>query len=499
MASKKEILEIGGREVSISNPDKVYFPETGYTKMDLVSYYLAVADGALRGAGGRPMALKRFVDGDHEGAVLPEAGARQHARLDPDRRADVPVRPDRRRDRPRRAGRPRLGRQPRLHRPQPAPGPGRGPRPSRRAPGRPRPGARACRGRRSATSRWSASEALEAVGLVGWPKTSGSRGHPHQRPDRAALDVRRGPPGGARAGPRRRGAGAVDRDEQVVEGGAPRRLPRLQPERQGPDGRLGVLGPAAARRPGLDAAPLGRGRRTSSPEDFTIATVPGDRRRARRRRRRDRRGRRVARRAARAERPPRGRGRGRRAVAAELREAGRRAAAGPAVAGPPSEDRVRARVAASRAGRRRRSRRSAPRPSRRATPTPGCRPSGRACRRRARRRSRPTPTGRRKTTIPVIEISRAATKEEALEGLERWKARHPEAAAAPRAGRRPDRRDARPLVALVPGPGQPDPRPGGGPAGPGGARPGLRPVGRLRVARPQRPAGAGADAEVAAS
>ena len=43
--------------------------------------------------------------------------------------------------------------------------------------------------------------------------------------------------------------------------------------------------------------------------------------------------------------------------------------------------------------------------------------------------SRPTPTGRRKTNIPVIEISRAASKEEALEGLERWKARHPEAAA----------------------------------------------------------------------
>jgi len=42
--------------------------------------------------------------------------------------------------------------------------------------------------------------------------------------------------------------------------------------------------------------------------------------------------------------------------------------------------------------------------------------------------SRPTPTGRRKTTIPVIEISRAATKAEALEGLDRWKGRHPEAA-----------------------------------------------------------------------
>jgi len=40
--------------------------------------------------------------------------------------------------------------------------------------------------------------------------------------------------------------------------------------------------------------------------------------------------------------------------------------------------------------------------------------------------SRPTPTGRRKTSIPVVEIARAASKAEALEGLERWKARHPE-------------------------------------------------------------------------
>src|SRR6187399_2403435 len=63
MATPKEILEIGGREVTISNPQKVYFPDAGYTKLDVVQYYLAVADGALTGVRGRPMALKRFVDG----------------------------------------------------------------------------------------------------------------------------------------------------------------------------------------------------------------------------------------------------------------------------------------------------------------------------------------------------------------------------------------------------------------------------------------------------
>ncbi|MFD4422970.1 non-homologous end-joining DNA ligase [Agromyces sp. NPDC058484] len=57
------MLEIDGREVRVSNPDKVVFPEPGLTKLDLVNYYLAVADGALRGAAGRPMVLKRFVKG----------------------------------------------------------------------------------------------------------------------------------------------------------------------------------------------------------------------------------------------------------------------------------------------------------------------------------------------------------------------------------------------------------------------------------------------------
>src|SRR3984885_4354284 len=57
------VIEVGGRETAVSTPQKVYFPRTGHTKLDLIRYYLAVADGALRGAAGRPMALKRFVNG----------------------------------------------------------------------------------------------------------------------------------------------------------------------------------------------------------------------------------------------------------------------------------------------------------------------------------------------------------------------------------------------------------------------------------------------------
>ena len=62
-ARKKELVRIGDQEVAISNPDKLYFRQAGITKLELVQYYLAVADGALVGVRDRPMALKRYVDG----------------------------------------------------------------------------------------------------------------------------------------------------------------------------------------------------------------------------------------------------------------------------------------------------------------------------------------------------------------------------------------------------------------------------------------------------
>src|SRR5437868_7144862 len=62
-APREEVIEAAGREVKISNPDKLFFPRSGHTKLDLVRYYMAVSEGALRGVYGRPMALKRFVNG----------------------------------------------------------------------------------------------------------------------------------------------------------------------------------------------------------------------------------------------------------------------------------------------------------------------------------------------------------------------------------------------------------------------------------------------------
>src|SRR5438477_12640244 len=61
--AKPVVLEIAGREVTITNPEKVFFPKAGYTKLDLVNYYLAVAEEALRGIAGRPIVLKRYVNG----------------------------------------------------------------------------------------------------------------------------------------------------------------------------------------------------------------------------------------------------------------------------------------------------------------------------------------------------------------------------------------------------------------------------------------------------
>jgi len=61
--AESEVLNVAGREISISNPKKVLFPDAGYTKLDLIRYYLAVADGAIRAAGNRPNVLVRYPNG----------------------------------------------------------------------------------------------------------------------------------------------------------------------------------------------------------------------------------------------------------------------------------------------------------------------------------------------------------------------------------------------------------------------------------------------------
>ena len=419
MATEREILTVGGREVSISNPRKVYFPETGHTKLDLVNYYLAVADGALRGAGGRPMALKRFVDGaagqpffqkrapDNlpdwiRTATLTFPSGRTADEIVIDEAAGLawvvnlgcidlnphPVRADD------------------LDHPD-----------ELRVDLDPVPGVPWDHIRQVALA---TREALEAVGLVGWPKTSGSRGiHINVRiePRWTYPDVRRA-------------ALALARDVE-------RRVPDLATSKWWKEERHGVfldynqnakdrtVASAYSIRPLPDArasTPLAWDEvPTVEAEAFTIDTVP-------------------ARYAAigdpgagiddavgsldallelsrkdeaeglgdapwppnyakQAGEPPRVQP-SRQRRAAQDYEAGRGEGGGP----PPEV--ARARKAAVEQG----------------DPNAGL-PTEWAG-------SRPTPTGRRRSTIPVVEIARAEHKEEALLGLERWKARHPEAAAA---------------------------------------------------------------------
>jgi len=66
MAKKEdvEVLSIAGQEVRVTHPGKLYFSKQAkLSKIDLVRYYLSIADGAVNGIRDRPIVLKRFVDG----------------------------------------------------------------------------------------------------------------------------------------------------------------------------------------------------------------------------------------------------------------------------------------------------------------------------------------------------------------------------------------------------------------------------------------------------
>jgi bifunctional non-homologous end joining protein LigD len=414
MPTRQEVLRIGDRDVTITNPDKVYFPAAGHTKLDLVRYYLAVAEGALTGVRGRPMALKRFVNGaDGEfffqkrapdnrpdwietvelsfpsGRTADEIVVREAAQLawivnlgcidlnpHPVRADDLDHPDELRVDL------------------DPVPGIG-----------------------------WSqirdvalvTQESLAAVGLVGWPKTSGSRGiHINVRIERRWTypEVRRA-------------ALALARDVE-------RRAPTIATSKWWKEERHGVfldynqnakdrtVASGYSVRPTKDArvsAPLSWDEVADcDPAAFTVITVParfaeiGD--------------------------PGAGIDSAIGSLDALLELSARDEAEGLGDAPWPPNYRKQEgeppRVMPSRqrraaadydtpeaAAQRERARAAMERRIARAaeehTPFAG---------------TRPTPTGRRRSSIPVIEIARAAKQIDALAGLERWKSRWPAAAAA---------------------------------------------------------------------
>ena len=76
--AQQTILEAAGREVVITNPDKVFFPQAGHTKLDLAKYYASVAEGALRGIAARPIVLKRYVNGAEREPFFQKRAPDQH-------------------------------------------------------------------------------------------------------------------------------------------------------------------------------------------------------------------------------------------------------------------------------------------------------------------------------------------------------------------------------------------------------------------------------------
>ena len=78
--AEEHVVEVAGRSVTVSSPGKVLFSERGETKLDLVRYYLAVAEPLMRAAGGRPTLMQRFPQRRGGQLVLPEASSRDRAR-----------------------------------------------------------------------------------------------------------------------------------------------------------------------------------------------------------------------------------------------------------------------------------------------------------------------------------------------------------------------------------------------------------------------------------
>ena len=381
MAEPKLVVELAGREVAISNPSKVFFPRAGVTKLDMVGYYLAVSSGALGGVAGRPMALKRFVNGAESEPFFQKRAPEKRPdwietielRFPSGRTADEVVVSDE-------AAlawvvnlgcidlNPHPVRATDLEHPD-----------ELRVDLDPVPGVEWPQIRDVALV---ARDVLADYGLTGWPKTSGSRGmHIYAR------ILPRWPFGEVR-----RAAVAVAREIE-------RRAPELATSKWWKEERHGVfvdynqnakdrtVASAYSIRPVPDvrvSAPLTWDEVPScDPAEFTIETVP-------------------ARLAAEGD-PWAGMDEAAGSLDGLLELAARDEAAGlPDAPWPPHYEKQTGEAPRVQPSKRRAGVAPPPAPGKAAGPT-----------------------GRRRSTMPLIEIARAETRDEAMAGLEHWKARHP--------------------------------------------------------------------------
>jgi bifunctional non-homologous end joining protein LigD len=381
MAEPKLVLEVAGREVAISNPNKVFFPRTGHTKLDLVRYYLTVADGALGGVRDRPMALKRFVHGADGEAFFQKRA--------PEKRPDWIVTAELRFPSGRTADEIVVSDEAQLAwvinlgcidlNPHPVRVTDLDHPDELRVDLDPVPGVGWPQIRDVAMV---ARDVLADFGLVGWPKTSGSRG----------LHVY------ARIEPRwpfgevRRAAVAVAREIE-------RRVPDLATSKWWKEERHGVfvdynqnakdrtVASAYSVRPVPDArvsAPLSWDEVPScDPAEYTIDTMPE--------------------RYARIGDPWAAMDDAAGSLDELLELAARDEAAGlPDAPWPPHYEKQTGEAPRVQPSKRRMAEVPPPAPGKTAGPT-----------------------GRRRSTMPLIEVARAETRDEAMAGLERWKARHP--------------------------------------------------------------------------
>ena len=385
----RETISVAGREVSISSPGKVMFPEAGHTKLDVVRYYLAVADGALRGAGGRPNVLVRYPRGvGEEFFYQKRAPASRPPWVEvvslrfPSGRSAEEVVP---RDAAALAWLANLGCL-ELH-PHPVRAEDLEHPDELRVDLDPVPGVEWSQVRQVAGV---VHGALTDHGLVGWPKTSGSRGmHVLVR-----IETRWG------FDEVRRAALALAREVE-------RRVPRLATSKWWKEERHGVfvdynqnakdrtVASAYSVRPTPDArvsAPLSWEEvQACDPADFTLVSMPE-----------------------------------------RFREVGDRHEAMDASAGS-IDGLLELSARHEREGlgdapwpphyRKRQDEPPRVQPSKRRIANRGGRPDAVGGPKRAKA------SGRRVSKHPLIEIGRAKKKQDALAGLERWKARHPEAAA----------------------------------------------------------------------
>ena len=253
MATKAEELDVDGVAVRFTNPDKVYFPRlgSGGTKGKVVEYYRTVAAGGLLTAlRDRPTHLQRFPDGIEGEEIYQKRVPEKHPDYLHTCRVTFP------------SGRtadalmvthpsaivwaaqmgtvtfhPWQVRCPDTDHPD-----------ELRVDLDPQPGTGFAEARTVAVD--ILKPLLDELGLVGYPKTSGGRGvHVFLR-IRHRLGLHRRAPGRHRVGARNRKARAGIGDDVVVEGGTrAAAVHRLQPERAGPNLRLGVLGAAPPRSP----------------------------------------------------------------------------------------------------------------------------------------------------------------------------------------------------------------------------------------------------------